>query len=106
MNLSIRSLLFPLTATLLLATSLNGRAQKAYAFKIAQDRMLWHDNVDKEQQRLIALGGNPRDSVIRLSKDENVNRQVTDALIRQVDVLQERIELDSTLNTKIGRAHV
>ena len=99
MNLSIRSLLFPLTATLLLATSLNGRAQKAYAFKIAQDRMLWHDNVDKEQQRLIALGGNPRDSVIRLSKDENVNRQVTDALIRQVDVLQERIELDSTLNT-------
>jgi len=61
--------------------------------------MLWHDYVDKEQQRLILLGGGKNDSMIRLSKDEAVNLQVTDALIRKVDELQKQIELDSTLNT-------
>jgi hypothetical protein len=61
--------------------------------------MLWHDNVDKEQQKLIILGGSPKDSLVRLSKDETVNLQVTDALIRQVDDLQEQIELDSVMNT-------
>src|SRR5262249_54042580 len=70
----------------------------SYPFKVAQDRMLWHDYVDKEQQRLVQLGGGS-DSLIHLSKDETVNLQVTDALIRQVDELQEKIELDSTLNT-------
>jgi len=71
----------------------------SYPFKVAQDRMLWHDYVDKEQQRLLQLGGGKNDSVVRLSKDEAVNLQVTDALIRKVDGLQEQIELDSTLNT-------
>ncbi len=61
--------------------------------------MLWHDNVDKEQQRLIIAGGGKRDSLIRLARDETVNLQVTDALIRQVDDLQQKIEFDSTLNT-------
>ncbi|MDP4148423.1 MAG: hypothetical protein Q8927_03335 [Bacteroidota bacterium] len=71
----------------------------AYPYKVAQDRMLWHDNVDREQKRLLGLGGNKSDSLIRLVKDENVNLQITDALIRQVDELQEGIEFDSTLNT-------
>src|SRR5258708_23698708 len=61
--------------------------------------MLWHDNVDKEQQRLAILGGGKYDSVIRLSKDETVNYEVTDALVRQVDEIQQQIEFDSTLNT-------
>jgi hypothetical protein len=61
--------------------------------------MLWHDNVDREQKRLLGLGGNKSDSLIRLVKDENVNLQITDALIRQVDEIQEIIEFDSTLNT-------
>jgi hypothetical protein len=71
----------------------------AYPYKVAQDRMLWHDNVDREQKRLLGLGGNKSDSLIRLVKDENVNLQITDALIRQVDEIQEIIEFDSTLNT-------
>jgi len=84
----------------MISTSLNGVAQtSAYPYKVAQDRMLWHDNVDKEQQRLIIAGGGKRDSLIRLAKDETVNLQVTDALIRQVDDLQQKIEFDSTLNT-------
>jgi len=71
----------------------------SYPFKVAQDRMLWHDYVDKEQQRLLQLGGVKNDSIVRVSRDEAVNLQVTDALIRQVDALQEQIETDSTLNT-------
>ncbi len=71
----------------------------AYPYKVAQDRMLWHDNVDKEQQKLVIEGGGRRDSLIRLAKDETVNLQVTDALVRQVDELQQQIEFDSTLNT-------
>lgn len=61
--------------------------------------MLWHDNVDKEQQRLVILGGGKYDSIIRLSKDESINRQVTDAFGRRIDELQQQIEFDSTLNT-------
>jgi hypothetical protein len=61
--------------------------------------MLWHDYVDKEQLRLLQLGGGKNDSVIRLTRDTAINLQVTDALIRQVDDLQQQIELDSTLNT-------
>ena len=83
-----------------MTSSLKGVAQtNAYPYKVAQDRMLWHDNVDKEQQRLILTGGGRYDTLIRLSKDETVNLQVTDALVRQVDDLQQQIEFDSTLNT-------
>ncbi len=71
----------------------------SYPYKVAQDRMLWHDKVDKEQQRLFLLGGSKDDSVMRLTRDEAVNLQITDALGRRVDELQEQIEFDSTLNT-------
>ncbi len=66
-------------------------------FKIQQDRKLWHDNIDREQKRLLALDGKA-DSIIQISKDENVNLAVADVMIRQVDGLQEKIELDSALS--------
>ncbi|PWT78741.1 MAG: hypothetical protein C5B59_01135 [Bacteroidetes bacterium] len=68
-----------------------------YPFKVQQERMLWHDNIDRQQKRLLALDGKPDDS-LHLSKDENVNLEIADAMIRQVDELQQNIELDSTLN--------
>ena len=68
-------------------------------YKIAQDRLIWHDKVDQEQQKLVILGGGQHDSMIRLSKDETVNLHITDALGRRVDELQQQIEYDSTLNT-------
>ncbi|HVU54403.1 MAG TPA: hypothetical protein VHD83_05080 [Puia sp.] len=95
MNLFLRSVLF--SGALFL--SLCGEAQStAYPYRIAQDLLLWHDNVDKEQQKLIIAGGR-NDTLLRLAKDETVNFQVTDALIRRVDDLQQHIEFDSTLNT-------
>jgi hypothetical protein len=96
----LRSLFRSLVAVPFLGLSLCGVAQpNSYPYKVAQDRMIWHDRVDREQQRLILLGNGKTDSVIRLTKDDAVNLQITDALCRQVDDLQQQIELDSTLNT-------
>src|SRR5436305_12832520 len=67
------------------------------AFKIQQDRKLWHDNIDKEQKRLLALDGKA-DEVIQVSKDDNINLEISDVMIRRVDLLQEKIETDSSLS--------
>ncbi|MBN9379603.1 MAG: hypothetical protein J0H74_02480 [Chitinophagaceae bacterium] len=108
MIIPLRSIPFQIVLSVLMMTfSLDGVAQtSAYPYKVAQDRMLWHDNVDKEQQKLLVAGGGSRDSLMRLSKDETVNLQVTDALIRQVDELQQQIEFDSTLNTNTKKKYL
>lgn len=94
MKKCIRFLLFPLS---LLATwSLSAQTANP-AFKIQQERKLWHENIDREQKRLLALDGRP-DELIQATRDENINLQIADVLIRQVDLLQEKIETDSTLS--------
>ena len=96
----LRSLLRSLAVVSFLGLSLDSLAQpNSYPYKVAQDRMIWHDKVDQEQQRLIVMGNGKSDSVIRFSKDDAINLQITDALCRQVDDLQQQIEFDSTLNT-------
>src|SRR5690349_11999520 len=66
MNLLLRSVLF--SGALYL--SLQGMAQNnAYPYKVAHDLALWHDNVDKEQQKFIIAGGR-NDTLLRLAKDE------------------------------------
>jgi hypothetical protein len=94
MNRFIRFLLFPLF--LLLAYPLIAQSVST-GFKIQQERKLWHENIDREQKRLLALDGHP-DDIIQASKDENINLQIADVMIRQVDLLQESIEMDSTLS--------
>ena len=66
-------------------------AQTAYPFVVARDRMLFHDNVDKEQKKLLKDGG------VKLTKDESINLQIEDALIRRLDDFQETIENDTIL---------
>jgi hypothetical protein len=101
MNRLVRSfLIFAVVFLSLMTTRFRTEAQNnAYPYKVSQDRMIWHDKIDQEQKRLLVLGGGSHDSLIRYVKDENVNLQITDALMRQVDELQEHIELDSTLNS-------
>lgn len=67
-------------------------AQTSYSFKVPTERMLFHDLVDKQQKRL--LGDN--DSVT-IAENESVNLQVADVLIRQLDLFQEKIEMDTSL---------
>ena len=66
-------------------------------FKIQQERKLWHDNIDREQKRLLSLDGRPYE-IIQVSRDQNINLQIADVMIRQVDLLQESIESDSSLS--------
>src|SRR5690349_5072323 len=80
--------------TILLPGSL--LAQTSYNFKIATDRMLFHDLVDKQQKAML----NEKDS-LKLSPDDAVNLQVADVFIRQVDELQEKIESDTTLTGQV-----
>lgn len=79
--------------TLLLLLSHAGRAQSSQSYKIAKERSLWHDNIDREQKRLLKPDGS-----IQLSTDESINLQIGDAMGRRVDELQVQIEMDSTLN--------
>lgn len=61
--------------------------QTSYGFKVATDRMLWHDKVDAQQKKV---------SEKSLPKDESIRLQVVDALSRRVDGLQQKIETDSS----------
>jgi hypothetical protein len=78
--------------SLLLLQMAQAQTQSAKPFKVAMERMLWHDNIDKQQKHLIAP--NTSKSTI----DESVNLQINDALQRRIDELQQRIETDSTLS--------
>jgi len=89
-----RFLLIPVF--LLLARPLSAQTTNT-SYKIQQERKLWHDNIDREQKRLLALDGKA-DELIQATKDENINLQIADVMIRQVDLLQENIETDSTIS--------
>lgn len=65
------------------------QAQTSYPFKVATDRMLWHDKVDAQQKRIAEKS---------LPKDESIRLQVNDALYRRVDALQQKVETDSAYN--------
>lgn len=71
----------------------NATAQTSYPYKVAQDRMLFHDDIDKEQKLALAL-------VSKYTlKDEHIKPAINDALTRRVDILQRQIEEDTSLNS-------
>jgi len=78
--------------------SIFGQAQPpAYRFVPDKGRVLFHDKVDAQQQRIRDLDGK-KDNAITLSKDPTVNGQIEYALVDRVDELQQKIELDSNLS--------
>lgn len=82
----------PVLSLLVLGAALSGLAQTAYPFKVSFDRMIWHENVDKQQKKIT-----DSTSFLKLGKYESERPKVTDALIASVDKLQEKIELDSSI---------
>jgi len=72
----------------------------AYKPPIDKGRILFHEKVDQEQQRLKDLDGK-KDNAITLSKDETINGQIEYALITRVDELQQKFETDSTLTNPL-----
>jgi hypothetical protein len=61
-------------------------------------RQLFHDKIKAEQQRADKLDGK-LDRLIKISPNDEVNSQVTDAILRKVDVLRNDVELNTVLAT-------
>ena len=61
-------------------------------------RRMFHDQIKAEQKRLDKEDGK-LDGFIKLSNIDDVNLQVTDALIRKINVLRNNIEEDTFLTT-------
>ncbi|MFN5333883.1 MAG: hypothetical protein ACK5BV_01690 [Bacteroidota bacterium] len=69
---------------------------------IPMNRMLWHEQLDKEQKRIDKIDGKS-DGVIKLLQNEDINVQIEDAIFRRVDELQLEVERRKTdHNSKIG----
>lgn len=65
---------------------------------IPPGRIYFHDKVDKQQKAIDKLDGK-KDNLVNLTKNDDINLQITDAFIRKIDELQRNIELDSALKT-------
>ncbi|MBC7850478.1 MAG: hypothetical protein H7Y31_12125 [Chitinophagaceae bacterium] len=85
----------------LLAFCVAAVAQNEPPYKVSMDRVLWHDNVDKQQKRLLNEAGE-----VKLSPDPSINTQVAQSMIKKVDNLQRRNELDTSLNTNIKKKYL
>jgi hypothetical protein len=87
---------------LILPASLNRvLAQTSYPFKVAQDRMFFHDEIDREQKRYQKL-----ESIVLVSLDSVMKIKVHDAIILKIDDLQQRIEGDSSMNTNVKKRYL
>lgn len=69
------------------------RAQSAEVPRIATDRLLWHENVDNQQKKLLNAAGE-----VAVTADPTINLHIHDALIKRVDQLQLQFEADSSLS--------
>lgn len=69
----------------------------AFRFVPDKGRVIFHDKVDAQQQRIKDMDGK-KDNAITLSKDPTVNGQLEYAILDRVDELQQKIELDSVLS--------
>lgn len=86
----------PVIGVLIGSLGMNAQAP-AYRFVPDKGRILFHDKVDLQQERIKELDGK-KDNSITLSADPTVNVQIEYAILDHVDELQQRIEQDSVLN--------
>lgn len=63
---------------------------------IPLNRQLFHDRITEAQKRLDGMDGKT-DSLVHVSPNPGINRQASDAIFRQVDLLKSRIELDTRI---------
>ncbi len=63
-------------------------------------RQIFHDNIDKEQVAADKFDGKV-DGFVKVSDDQSLNLQVTNALIKTVDDIQMEIERDTALDQRL-----
>ena len=81
---------------LLQISFLNLRANDTVKAKIPLARQLFHDRIDDEQRQIDKMDGKS-DGIVKLAGEEEVGLQASDALYRQVDLLQTAIEKEEAL---------
>lgn len=69
-------------------------------YKIDIRRVKLHEDIDKLQQNLLEADGT-KDKLIAPVEDNDVNLALTDILIRQVDVLQDSLEMSTVLDHRL-----
>jgi hypothetical protein len=95
-------------STFLVFCGLASFAQNRISFdtnvvKIPMTRVIWHENIDKEQKRTDRVDGKI-DNFLKLTANEDLNIQITDVILRRVDEFQLDIErMDGDNNFKIGQ---
>ena len=86
--------LFSVTIFFLFTQSLSAQVVLTYdtmKVEVPLRRQMFHDRLDKEQKRIDKLDGKVN-QVLSLSSNEDLNVQITDAILRRVDEIQFRIE--------------
>ena len=89
--------LFSVTLLMLINGTL--LAQKDPFLNPAHSRALFHDFIDKEQQKALVSDG-VEDKKFTVSVNEDINIHVTNALINKVNDLQRQIEHDSAMSSQ------
>lgn len=75
-------------------------AQGEQKVDIPIGRQGFHDNIDKEQAAAAKFDGKA-DDFVKVSEDQTINLQVTNAILKQVDDMQLDIERDSLLDHRL-----
>ncbi|MGJ7031266.1 hypothetical protein [Niabella hirudinis] len=70
------------------------------AYTPAMIRLKLHETIDADQKALLASDGK-EDAVLKVSADEQTNAAAGDAVAKQVDWLQYRIETDPTMDQRL-----
>lgn len=72
----------------------------AQKINIPISRQGFHDNIDKEQVNADKFDGKT-DNLVKVSDDQNMNLQVTNAIFKMVDDMQVEIEKDTALDHRL-----
>ena len=94
--IAIRQYIYILFFFLLASFVSFGQNPKDPTLKPERSRELFHDYVDAEQKKALQADGKD-DKLFSPSFNEDVNFQITNALITRVNDLQKKIEKDSTM---------
>ncbi|ULQ56360.1 hypothetical protein KJS94_17050 [Flavihumibacter rivuli] len=99
----VRNLLF----LLLFGSASAGLAQAGRPdYPVDKGRLLFHENLDKEQEKLFNFNGAKVRGIVPLGHDESINSQIRYALTDQVDALQKQFELDSALGDNAKKKYL
>lgn len=94
-----------LLASLPFLMSLNALAQTDKGCKPPIGRVLWHDRIDREQKNALKADGRA-DQLFYAGNNEDINYFVTQNLVQKIDVLQCRIETDSSIGDQKKKAYL